>query len=113
MRMHFPTALSPGHTPRAIDEFTEHDRRAAIVGVGQAASLDDADAEDLEELRRRGRRETATGRPTAGGPSRPGTAIGGTLNPVNGMLLIAVAISISGNWRMRSSASRVHPRVSP
>ena len=31
----------------------DHDRRAAIVGGGQLAALDDADAEDVEELRRR------------------------------------------------------------
>ena len=53
MRMHLPSALSPGQTDRAMVSFTTTTGAPCSSAGGELAPLDDPDAEDVEELRRR------------------------------------------------------------
>ena len=85
MRMHLPSALSPGQTVRAMVSLTIDDRRATIVARGELPAL--------ERSRCRGCRRTPASRPEErqlavrrrAAPPVPGTPIGGTLKPANGI----------------------------
>ena len=111
MRMHLPSALSPGQTVRAMVSFT------MTTGAPRSSAAVNFRPSTIRMPRMSKNSGVAACRngswpADTGGSARPGTAIGGTLKPENGIAAIGVAARTPGTARTRSSAAskRSSPR---